>query len=148
MAKAGKKTQEHTTRKQAPSAPSAAALAREAGTIAAPAFALLALLRFAASFFPEERIWGLNHAAFLPDWAAWALLAFAFVLCTPLLYSTFGRAGRALFGSGDITPVIGGKEKAPHIRWIAVAVVAGSCLGLDAGQTRSRQRHYGKGGQG
>ncbi len=48
------------------------------------AFLVLVLLRFAAAFFPKERLWGLNHLAYLPMWLTVLLTAVALFSCTPL----------------------------------------------------------------
>jgi len=49
----------------------------------AGAFLLLVLLRFVASFFPKERLWGINYFAYLPMWANVGLTLIGVVCCVP-----------------------------------------------------------------
>jgi len=39
---------------------------RKAQRVFGTAFLLLVLLRFIATFFPKERLWGINYFAYLP----------------------------------------------------------------------------------
>ena len=83
-------------------------------------FALLGLARFLAAFFPDARLWGLNHAAYLPQWTGWALLGISLALCTPAFLAMFHAAGRLLFGS---TP-----DTRSRSRFLAASVLALSLI--------------------
>lgn len=86
-------------------------------------FAVPAVARFAASFFPDERVWGLNHAAYLPSWATWGLLGISLLLCTPFILPMAAAVGRLLFGGKIRTADDGATGLFP--RAILAALAAG-----------------------
>jgi len=57
---------------------------RRALSVFSGAFLLLTIVRFIAAFFPKERLWGLNHLAYLPMWLTVLLTAIALLSSTPL----------------------------------------------------------------
>lgn len=57
---------------------------KKAQRVLAIAFLLLVLLRFIAAFFPKQRLWGLNHLAYVPMWLIVLLTAVALLSCTEL----------------------------------------------------------------
>ncbi len=57
---------------------------KKAQRVLAIAFLLLVLLRFIAAFFPKQRLWGLNHLAYVPMWLTVLLTAVALFSCTEL----------------------------------------------------------------
>lgn len=60
-------------------------------------FFILPLLWIAASFFPDERLWGINVLAFLPTWVSVVVAILGLLFCTPVLYRGYQLVGEVLF---------------------------------------------------
>lgn len=60
-------------------------------------FAVLLLLRFVASVFPNARLWGLHFFAFIPLWLALVSFLLGVLFCTPNAFSIFESFAKIIF---------------------------------------------------
>ncbi len=67
-------------------------------------FLVLVVLRVVAGFFPEERLWGLNHFAFLPDWVAYVFAAMGVLFATPWLFGIYRWKAETFFSGAKGKP--------------------------------------------
>ncbi len=62
-------------------------------------FFLLIIIRIISGFFPDQRLWGLNHFAFLPLWFSILIVTVGFLFCTPILYKSYQSVAEILCGN-------------------------------------------------
>ncbi len=82
--------------------------------------AFLSLLRITASFFPEQRLWGLNLLHYFPSLLRWALAGMVLLVLVPQVNAKLSHTLASLFGS--ISRRLGTSHK--HLKYAVVSILS------------------------